>query len=152
MSRIKMFIGAKTFIGILALVVAGAVAMVIPATSAVAQTSPPTSSLTIREGGSILPSGSVEVSAKVVCPAGQDARVVIALRQKTPTGIAYGVGSRKIVCTGMKQIPFVIVADKSMQAFVAGPAFAFATLFTSSTPGCKHLTAHRIVHLEIPKG
>jgi hypothetical protein len=138
----------KTWLGALALVTGGGLAAALPALPAVGQYSPPSTPIILRSTAPIVARGAAaKPSAYVACPAGQEAFLQIALTERSGKGIASGAGQQDFPCSG--QIETVIVpVPATTRPFVAGKAFAQATLFYCDQGGCFQPTKNRTITLQ----
>jgi hypothetical protein len=113
-----------------AVVVGVGLSLAVPALTAVGQSSPPTSAISLGSTATLVAKGvAVQVPVEFTCPAGQYASIGVTLAERSGKSVVQGSSGTSLPCTGSPQSTTVTI-NSSGTPFKSGSAFAQASLFS----------------------
>lgn len=118
----------------------------IPSLTAVGQSSPPASAITLGNTATLVAKGvSASVPITVTCPSGNQGQIEVSLSERSGKAIVQGQTFTFVTCTGAPQSLVIAVAPQG-QPFKSGVALGTASLFSFCFPGnnCNAVDSHTV--------
>lgn len=118
---------------VLALLVGAAVAVLLPASTAIAlHSGPQAMAVTVQSPATLLARGAaLEVSVAYSCPSGGSGFLDLTVTQRSGSEIVSGWDSRQVSCTGSTEVVRIVVTPRTGgRAFKKAPVVVEAELFS----------------------